>query len=85
MELDDVVSMMRGTKYKIRYRLEHQKRDRQGVATYLGLGTLGAGGQKTELTFSGRPEFGTTSLMLTDMISVEPVAENTKCYMDKKV
>jgi hypothetical protein len=72
--------MLKGTKYKIRYRLDNQRRDREGVAMYLGLNQ-----NLKDYDFSGRPEFGTTSIPMAAISHMKIVPDNTQCYMDKKV
>jgi hypothetical protein len=69
-----------GAKVKVRYRLVGQRVDREGVAVY-----LGKNNQTGLRDFSGRPEFGTTSLRREDIISADVVPDDTKCYMDRKV
>lgn len=67
-----------GGRYKIRYRLDNQRYDREGVASYMGVNLFG------NYSFSGRPVFGTTELRKTDIISAEKVSVNTEPYMDRR-
>lgn len=77
---------VRGAKYKVRYRIPGvQRYDREMVATYLGTPhPQKATGIPRERQFSGRPEFGTTSLSMDWIIDNERVSSDTSCYVDRR-
>lgn len=71
--------MVNGCAYRVRYKSETQRVDREMLALYLGKDPRGG------MAFSGRPEFGTTTLPLEWFISAEPAARSDKYYVDRKV
>ena len=71
--------MNEGQKYKITYRLSTQRVTREGVATYLDVDRNGS------LVFSGRPEFGTVTMQPADILHIEPVPQDTNCYMNRRI
>jgi hypothetical protein len=71
--------MMTGKKYLIHYRIPGRHRvPRTMVAKFLG--DVGKG----KMSFSGRPEFGTTELDEKWIDQVKPVDSATKCHADRK-
>jgi hypothetical protein len=75
----DVGHLYKGKKYEITYQLSSQRRPRKGVALYLGLNE-----NFHDLDFSGRPEFGTTSLPIENIIAMRMVVDNSQCFMDAR-
>jgi hypothetical protein len=78
---------IRGSKYKVRYRIPSvQRYDREMVAVYLGTPDYRSNVPRLprERQFSGRPEFGTTSLSLGWIKSYERVPDDTECYVDRR-
>ena len=72
-----------GKKYRIRYKIPGlHKVDRQGVAVFLGAEKDVLG--RTQYTFSGRPEFGTTTILAEHVSERIEVPGTTRCYMDRK-
>jgi hypothetical protein len=81
MDIVDVLALPHWRKYRVKYQIEGIHRvPREGVATFMGLT-----GISQALMFSGRPQFGTTELDLKHITSMEPVDDDTDCYMDRKV
>lgn len=70
-----------GRKYRVRYIMQGRKLEREMVATYLGTSEHGP----TQLDWSGRPAFGTTQLRFSDVTRFQPVAQDTDCYVERKV
>lgn len=67
-----------GQKYFVVYKMDHQRVRRCMVAQYLG--DVGNG----ILSFSGRPEFGTTEIDEKYVISTKAVDSGTSCFADRK-
>ena len=72
-----------GKKYRIRYMIPGlHKVPRQGVAKFIGANKDVL--DRTVYTFSGRPEFGTTSILAEHVSEKVEVPADTRCYMDRK-
>lgn len=72
--------MKPGKKYWVRYRIPGLHRiDRTMIAKFLG--DVGNG----EISFSGRPQFGTTELNEKYVLVVREVADHAECHVDRKV
>lgn len=68
-----------GQKYWVRYRIPGLHRvDRTMIAQFLG--DVGNG----VLSFSGRPQFGTTEIQERHVQVVREVAAYAECYVDRK-
>lgn len=65
------------TRYRFTYRLPGQRVLREGVADLLG-------DYGPELTFSGRPVFGTMTMQRAWIESIEVEPDTTECFMDKR-
>lgn len=71
--------MKTGKKYWVRYRTPGLHRaDRTMIAQYLG--DVGKG----MLSFSGRPQFGTTELNEEHVLLVREVGDHAECHVDRK-
>lgn len=69
-----------GQKYWVRYRIPGLHRiDRTMIAQYLG--DVGDG----KMSFSGRPEFGTTEIDERHILVVREVEAYAECHVDRKV
>ena len=68
-----------GQKYWVRYKIPGLHRvDRTMIAQFLG--DVG----NEVLSFSGRPQFGTTEIQEKHVLVVREVAKHAECYVDKK-
>lgn len=68
-----------GQKYWVRYRIPGRHRvDRTMIAQYLG--DVGEG----KMSFSGRPQFGTTELSESWIMVTREVAAHAECHVDRK-
>lgn len=71
--------MKYGKKYWVRYRIPGLHRyDRTMVAKYLGPS------HDTKLSFSGRPQYGTTELDERHILAVREVADHAECYHSRR-
>jgi hypothetical protein len=70
-----------GRKYLFRYMIPgvHRK-PRWGLAMYLDAKKLPL---DVELTMSGRPEFGTTTVMMSHIDYIEQMNSSIPCFMDR--
>jgi hypothetical protein len=71
-------SLVRGQRYRLRYRSETQRRDRTAVMVY-----LGADGD--QLLFDARPAAGTQRMPRAWLRAVEPVPADTPAHINKIV
>lgn len=73
-------SMRVGQKYWVRYKIPGRHRvDRTMIAQFLGKV------DKDKLSFSGRPQFGTTELSESWVMVTREVAKHAECHVDRKV
>jgi len=70
---------VQGNMYRIRYKSDTQKVEREAVMLYLGRSGT------TESTWSARPVAGTQALPDHWVISIEPVDQGTTPYLNRKV
>lgn len=73
-----IEALIEGAKYRVTYRSETQKRDRQAVMRFLGV-------EGDKLTWSARPVAGTQEMPRSWFKSAERVLESTQPYIDKVV
>jgi hypothetical protein len=83
----DARNMVNGKKYHVTYRIPISSRSpkKEMVAVAIGVDRNAFREGLSQYHFSGRPEFGTSTLQYDWIIQVEEVAAETKCYADKKV
>jgi hypothetical protein len=74
-----------GEKYKFTYKIPgvHRK-PREGLALFLMI-DYPAGRRDHDVVFSGRPEFGTTTVQSDWLLSIELADPAATCYMDRPV
>jgi hypothetical protein len=79
--------LRQGLKYRVTYRIPGVHRvPREMVAVYLNtLHDDALGIRHDEASFSGRPEFGTTSVKIEHIMDAVQVPNATKCYADRKM
>jgi hypothetical protein len=77
------VSFEVGTKYRVKYRIPTVHRvPRWMLARYMGVQN---NVNRQELQFSGRPEFGSTSIDAEWIEGSEVMPSTAKCYADSKI
>jgi hypothetical protein len=77
--------------YRVRTKIGQQRLEREHVMTFVGGSNLEGDARNQYLNFNARPKAGTQVLHWEDIISIEPVRDNSKThdspdhYMNKVV
>lgn len=81
----DESGLVSGVKYLMQYKLPAQRIPRWALMTYLECKAIRRNGNiDFELTFSGRPQFGTTWLHKSWIVKLERVSDVNTPFVDRK-